>query len=240
MVVFHIMQMHQSCNENGSEVDRVSYAASNFHFAIREVRNILELCTNDVAAAAGKGLTEIGVLKRASLILAVTTWETYIEDVLRERFEHRLGHASTPRSLRSTFNSVAHRWLSKTPKPTELYDWTGERWKRILQAAFEEEIASLNSPTSNTIRRLSKRYLDIDVTQYWKWPGVSCQKACVRLDDLIIRRGELVHRAKDFFQTATAPRKREASSAIDLVSRLVRCTNSCLGVSGWIALPKRL
>lgn len=177
------------------------------------------------------------VLKRAGLVLAVTAWETFIEDTLEEQFEKRLSLAKTPKDIESTFNSVAEAWLQRAQqqrapvKPPDLEKWTLDGWKGIIREKFEKDLAELNTPSSSNVRELFKRYLAInDLTQSWRWRGVSSTKACKKLDDLIRLRGRLVHRGRALFASKASVRRGEVVDAVELLERLVEKTEAKLGV----------
>src|SRR5688572_7416230 len=80
---------------------------------------------------------EIEVLKRAGLIMAMTAWETYVEDRVLEAAEERLG-ALTDRSI-----------------------------VEFVQSKLDEEIKRLHNPTADKTIQLFRDYAGVDVTQHW-------------------------------------------------------------------------
>ena len=107
------------------------------------------------------------VLKRAGLIMALTAWETFVEDRAREEV------LRDPEVVRSSH--------------------TG----RFMLARFEEELKRFNNPASDKTRKLFLDYLGVDVTASWKWAGYDSKSARKKLDDLLGLRGDIVHRAKE-------------------------------------------
>jgi hypothetical protein len=95
------------------------------------------------------------VLKRAGLIMALTAWETYVEDRAHEKL------------LRNP--DVAKASLSG----------------RFMQAKLEEELKRFHNPDSNKTRKLFSDYTGIDVTTGWKWAGYNCAAAVKKLDELL-------------------------------------------------------
>jgi hypothetical protein len=214
----------------------VSYASANFRYSMSEAELLLSLRCRGVALAINKPEWDLQVLKRAAVILAVTTWETYIEDMLRERFNDLLGQATEPAALTGTFNHVAHAWLDEGPKPPDLAQWTGSGWRDVLRSRFEREVQALNTPNSANIRRLTQRYLGGDLTTSWKWPGVGFQQACRRLDAAIELRGRLAHRARDVFRDRGNVPSRQAVAVIALLRRLSKATDTHFNVC-WLPIP---
>lgn len=98
-----------------------------FQAAFADATQLLAIYDSERAAAAPTVPERIEVLKRAALILGVTAWETYVEDVLREKFIPLLAAANSPVDLPRAFDHVAKKWL-KNPGAltvTNLTSWTG-------------------------------------------------------------------------------------------------------------------
>lgn len=205
----------------------------NCGFDLRGVSTLLDLYDDMTREVSGTRDPNLEVLKRAGIILTVTAWETLIENVLTSKFEERLAHAQTPDDIRGAFNFVAQAWLDSTkPRPPALAEWAGTGWKALVLDRFRRDISELNTPSSMNIRRLFKRYLDMDITSNWKWRRVSPSRACQKLDQLIELRGDLVHRGKEYlFENKAKALRRQLVEAIDLVKRLANCTANALETS---------
>jgi hypothetical protein len=204
----------------------------NFAFAAKDVKTLLRLHDDESGGGRGRPPDAVEVLKRSAVILSVTAWEAFIEDSLAAAFEQRLEKASAPQDMEGTFRAVAAAWLNpggpSRPQPADLVHWTGDGWKRVLKAKFKEAIENLHSPNSGNIRELSKKYLGWDLTSRWKWGSVTAPTSCTRLDALIERRGELVHRGKEVFDRGGGARRKEAEDALGLITRLVACSSQAL------------
>ncbi|MDZ4169217.1 MAG: HEPN domain-containing protein [Coriobacteriia bacterium] len=105
------------------------------------------------------------VLKRAGLIMALTAWETYVEDRILEEVTTRL-------------------------KVIE-----GSYAGKFVHARLHEELRRLHNPTSDKVRRLYLEYLEYDVTATWEWANYKSADAKKTLDKLISTRGDVVHRS---------------------------------------------
>lgn len=106
------------------------------------------------------------VLKRAGLVMALTAWETYVEDRITEEMKKRLAVVSG--------SSVGNFVLKK----------------------LETELKQFHNPKSDKTRTLFQDYLDIDVTVAWAWVNVTPEKAKAQLNQWIAKRGDAVHRSK--------------------------------------------
>jgi hypothetical protein len=106
------------------------------------------------------------VLKRAGLIMALTAWETYVEDRDAEALEERI-------------KSMA-----------------GSSFGNLVRKKFHEDLKKLNNPNSTKTFNLFMDYLGLDVTQYWTWTNMDVKMIKQRLDDLLSKRGDAVHRSR--------------------------------------------
>lgn len=81
---------------------------------------------------------ETEVLKRAGLILAVTAWETYVEDRVREALNQKLGKISE-----SGISDILHKKL-------------------------EKDLKKFHNPDTQKTRELFSDYIGFDPTSTWK------------------------------------------------------------------------
>ena len=211
----------------------LTQATGNFAFAMNDIYSMVDFY--DEQTGAGKPARRFEVFKRTGIILTVTAWETFVEDTLTNEFRGLLENATGPDDVQSPFNLVANKWRteirsssSTSHKPPDFQRWTGEHWKELIQEHLEADIAGLNTPNSQNVHKLFKRYVGIDIREGWKWPGMSSEKACARLDELIGLRGELVHRGNDPLEKKAKVPRKELVRAINFVERLVRRTQLTL------------
>jgi RiboL-PSP-HEPN len=106
------------------------------------------------------------VLKRAGLVMALTAWETYIEDRIQEAVQVRLKAVN------------------------------GSPIGKFVGTKLTEELKRFHNPTSEKTKRLFLDYLEVDVCASWKWANYDPSTAKKKLDDLISKRGDAVHRSK--------------------------------------------
>ena len=202
----------------------------NFDFFLLDIDVLLATHERETRGTRGRPSREHDIFKRAALILLVTAWETFIEDTLNELFTDRLATAKSPKDIDSTFRAVAHSMADSAKlQPNDLIAWAGDGWKSQIRKRFDEEIASLNTPNSENIQRLFKRYLNNDVTKSWTWQRTTRKIACERLDSLIRLRGGLVHRSKELFERKDSITKKTLTDAVGVVRRMVDLTESHFG-----------
>lgn len=108
---------------------------------------------------------EIEVLKRAGLIMAMTAWETYVEDRVAEAAGERL------RGLADS--SIAS----------------------FVQSKLADEIRRLHNPTSEKTLQLFRDYANVDLTDKWEWNNFDAKTVRERLNQYMKLRGDVVHRS---------------------------------------------
>jgi len=142
------------------------------------------------------------VLKRAGLIMAMTAWETYVEDRVLEEAETRLravegSHAGT-----------------------------------FMMDRLTEELKRLHNPTSDKTRKLFLDYLGFDVTNGWKWSNFDSATAKKNLDRFLSLRGDIVHRSKSLDAMAPpashAVKVEDLEKAIRFLKGLVGATDKSI------------
>ncbi|WP_137927035.1 HEPN domain-containing protein [Cupriavidus sp. 2SB] len=175
-----------------------SRASNTFTYAISDAEVLLSLF-DSMNSKPPPDSAE--VLKRAGLIMALTAWETYVEDRIREEMNVRL------------------RVIAGSP--------VGQFVNRRL----EEELKRFHTPSADKTRRLFHEYAGIDVTEYWDWPQYDCARVKKTLDDLISKRGDAAHRARPVVQGVPPPhlvKRDDLEKAIRFLKTLVEATDRAL------------
>jgi hypothetical protein len=142
------------------------------------------------------------VLKRAGLVMALTAWETYVEDRVLEEVTARLRVVN------------------------------GSYVGKFVLRRLEEELKRFHNPTSEKTRKLFGDFLEIDVTARWEWQHVDSAKAKKTLDDLLTKRGDAVHRSKPpVAGSPPAPhlvKREDLERSIRFLKSLVEATDKAL------------
>lgn len=141
------------------------------------------------------------VLKRAGLVMALTAWETYVEDLVLEEVSAR---------LRVVNGSYVGKFVLKR---------------------LEDELKRFHNPTSDKVKKLFLDFLEVDVTAGWEWANYDCPKAKKNLDELISKRGDVVHRSKPVVAGSPPPhlvKRDDLDKAIRFLRALVDATDAAL------------
>jgi len=172
----------------------MSQASLTFDSAIRDAEILLE---HFDSANTHPPPENTEVLKRAGLVMALTAWETYVEDLAQELVSGR---------------------LAKT---------NDEHLTALVLGRLESELRRFHNPNSEKTRQLFIDYLGIDVTRHWRWGGYEPESAMSKLNDLIWKRGDAVHRSKPVLD-APAPhlvKRDDLNKAIRFLKHLVVATD---------------
>jgi hypothetical protein len=121
----------------------MSKASTTFDVSIEDAATLLRLFDEVHKTAPERA----EVLKRAGLVMALTAWETYIEDRLNEAVQIRLRAVAG--------SSIGH----------------------FVSHKLEDELKRLHNPTPEKVKQLFVDFLEVDVTARWKWDNYSVPDA---------------------------------------------------------------
>jgi len=172
----------------------MSQARTTFDSAIQDAEILLE---HFDTANTHSPPENTEVLKLAGLVMALTAWETYVEDLARELLSNRLAESND------------------------------EQLTELVVGRLESELKRFHNPNGEKTRQLFVDYLSIDVTRGWKWGGYDPESAMAKLNELLAKRGDAVHRAKPIQADTPAPhlvKRDDLEKAIRFLKHLVAAT----------------
>lgn len=178
-----------------------SQAALTFAEAIKDAENLLahfdKLNTQPPPP-------ELEVLKRAGLVMAMTAWETYVEDRVQEAAAARLA-------------GVADSALGN-----------------FVRSRLEEEIKRLHNPTSEKTLQIFSDYAGTELLPHWRWNNVDPDTARKRLNGYLKLRGDVVHRSRVTVKGPSMPHpvtREDLHKAVHFLKELVKATEQALARS---------
>ncbi len=175
-----------------------SQASLTFAEAIKDAENLL---AHFDALNTKPPPPEIEVLKRAGMVMAMTAWETYVEDRVLEASTMRLAHVVDA--------SIAS----------------------FMHARLNEEIKRLHNPSSEKTIQLFRDYAGVDVSVHWRWSHVEPAVAKERLNAYLKQRGDVVHRSLTLVKGPPQPHpvtKEDLQRAVAFLKELVKGTDRAL------------
>lgn len=173
----------------------MSESLAQFNRAISEARELYDCyetlnCHPELSPPSG--------LKKATLILILTAWETYVEDVAVELFEQQF----------------------KVLK--------GCKVEAFATRQLNERLRFFHNPNSLKTKHLFEEFFDIDVTEHWQWNNMIPKQAREQLNQWISKRGEAVHRAQVDKSLQQVVNKSELSKCFNFFIELARATDKAL------------
>jgi len=108
----------------------------------------------------------IEVFKRASLVMALAALETYFEDRIMEEVD-------LIRSKHEQGNPLAE----------------------FMRRSLEIDLKGFHSPSTDKVLHLFRKYLDLEVSEGWKWNNFESTRAKEELNRIVKKRGDIAHRS---------------------------------------------
>ncbi|KJZ00772.1 HEPN domain-containing protein [Pseudoalteromonas ruthenica] len=168
-------------------------AYSNFKISISESLQLAEcfdeLNNNEI------GLSCPDSLKKASLVMALTAWETYVEDVVKEKVTENF----------------------KILEGSQVHDFVNRQ--------LDTRLKMFHNPDSKKTKQLFEEFFGFDVTDHWQWNNTLPKQAREQLNKLIKKRGDAVHRSRTCIHQPSVIKRDELHKAIRFIKELVRVTD---------------
>ncbi|MDH0449864.1 HEPN domain-containing protein [Shewanella sp. GD04112] len=174
----------------------MSVALNTFKRAIGDARVLIE-CYDNLNAGQGKAAPE--ALKRAALIMTMTAWETYVEDVATELFNNKFGALK------------------------------GCQIGNFMEQQFSTRLKMFHNPDSAKTKQIFEEFFGVDVTEHWKWPNYIPKQARENLNTWLKKRGDAVHRAQVEIGAPQIIKRDEVDKCIRFITELVTATDKALG-----------
>jgi len=174
----------------------MSIAYQSFEYSIKDAE---ELLAHFDTINSNPTQQNAEVLKRAGLVMALTAWETYVEDRLLEEMNRKLG-------------VVAGSYVGN-----------------FVLKKLHTDLKQFHNPSSDKTKRIFQEYLGIDVTEGWSWANYDPEKARSTLNSWIGKRGDAVHRSKPVNNGAPVAhliKRDELEKVIRFIKDLVRATDT--------------
>ncbi|MDF5586119.1 HEPN domain-containing protein [Vibrio parahaemolyticus] len=138
-------------------------------------------------------------LKRATLIMTLTAWETYVEDIASELIAAKYGMIM------------------------------GSQVGNIIENRLNDHLKTFHNPDSSKTRNLFQEFFGIDVTESWVFGNYHTAKDTrSALNTWLRKRGEAVHRAQIDKQLPHIVRRDELDKCIRFFRDLVEATDNKL------------
>ena len=187
------------------------------------------------------------IVLRSAVVMLVTYWEAYVEDIVTEGVAHLVKHASDPQKLPKELRKAIAKELKADKNDIAIWQLAGDGWRSLLTKRLPDltkgRNRSFNTPKSGQTREFVRSALGIDnITSSWKVDSKESAESCQTLDKLVELRGKIAHRGK----LSKPLRVDDITTLTEWIKQLVSKTggniNTCLkkscGVPLW-SKPKK-
>ena len=170
--------------------------------------------------------TSVNVLNKSALVLVVACWEAYIEDVARLGYENLVNLCNNPNIIPKKVRSLASIELKKDSDESSVWQLAGDGWRKVLTKykndTLKKYIGNFNTPKTEKIDELYENLIGLkSLSKSWHWKGMN--QSSKKLNGLVTRRGEIVHRVR---MAGTNVSKKEVQGAVEFFQCLAAITSN--------------
>ncbi len=142
---------------------------------------------------------EVNVLYRSAVVLMISHWEAYIEDICAEALSHIVEETTDPDKLPKEIRKKVGKEIKSTNNDIEAWKLAADGWKVFLKQReakyFEERNRSFNTPKPEQTNMFVENVIGLkNITNSWKFDDVSAEENAERLKKLVELRGQIAHR----------------------------------------------
>lgn len=139
------------------------------------------------------------VVIKSSIVLMVSHWEAYVEDICSEAIKHIVENAESSEPLPKELKKRISKEISKDNNELKMWDLSGDSWRSLLSSRLsdyqEQRNWKFNSPKSQQVVNFFCEYLGVkDISTKWKYKDYSPKDCKEKLDEIVEVRGAIAHR----------------------------------------------
>lgn len=174
----------------------MSESLLNFKRAISDAHELLT-CYDTLNSSNSTNLVP-EVLKRACLIMTLTAWETYVEDIATELFQNKFGVLK------------------------------GSQIGNFMEQQFNNRLKMFHNPDSQKTKQIFEEFFGVDITDQWTWNNYIPKQARETLNSWLKKRGDAVHRAKTDLIQPHIVKRDELDKCVRFITDLATTTDKAL------------
>jgi hypothetical protein len=162
-----------------------SNAYLNFLHIRIDVLKLIEVHSNYTKNQRGR--KNLGFLTRSAVIMLCAAWERYNEDLLIESISYTSKHIDDINLLDKKIKQTISSKVKLDKNEIKVIELAGLGWKKVWLDYAKLETEMLNTPKSEKLNTLFKKYLGIDnYLNLWKCTSKE-------IDDFVSDRGSIAH-----------------------------------------------
>jgi hypothetical protein len=162
------------------------------------------------------------ILNKSAIVLACAFWEAFVEDLTADALLHLAKHADNAGVVPNELRKSILKDLQARKHELALWDIADDKWRDLLRERARKIVEvsdrTLSNPSSEKVDDFFCRQAGLTrISDSWRWPGTSADKARQKLDGFVQLRNVIAHRGGPRDATVT---KRDAEHALALIDRI--------------------
>ena len=139
------------------------------------------------------------VVLRSSIVLMVSHWEAYVEDICSEAIDYIVENASSSDGLPKSLRQQISKEVKEDKNELRVWDLAGEKWRDVIKERLSDyhlqRNRKFNNPKSNPVITFFNTYLGIeDISKKWRYKDLTPDGCKRMLDEIVEVRGAIAHR----------------------------------------------
>jgi len=144
---------------------------------------------------------EYDVLFRSAVVLMVSNWEAYIEDISSEALQHIVEFSTQASKLPKEIKKIVAKEVKADLNEIAVWDLADEGWKKYLKLRLAKlqliRNREFQSPKAAHTKNFISDTIGIeDITSAWSFNEMTPQENASKLDKLVSDRGDIAHRGQ--------------------------------------------
>lgn len=140
------------------------------------------------------------VFLHAAIVMLVSSWEAFIEEVACRGFEFLLANCNSPADLPVELRKQVAKEIKADKNELSPWQLAGDGWKACLSAHKDEVLnrtaRNFNTPKPHRIDELMESLICLKVTKSWQWSNYDPVTIVAQATRLVEIRGAIAHGQK--------------------------------------------
>lgn len=163
---------------------------------------------------------ELEVLNKSAIVLVTAFWEAYCEDIARQALFHIADHLESADDLPKNMKKRVAGELKGCKHELAIWQISDNKWRAYLKTSVDL-IERMNTPETRQVNGLFDDLVGLsNISESWRWPGMSARNAENKLDKYISLRHAIAHRG----ESANYVQRSQVIDYASLVKRLAAKT----------------
>lgn len=181
-----------------------SNARKRFDENVQDIDNLIDVYQGMVELYENDGdpvPDSYDVLFRSAVVLMVSHWEAYVEDIGSEALAHLIKYAKKADKLPKEIKKLVADDVKAAKNEIEVWSLADDGWRQYLtkrlDALKEARDRSFNTPKAQNTADFLRKTLGIaDIRSSWGFENTTVEATAQKLDQLIEIRGQIAHRGR--------------------------------------------